>query len=180
MLKKMFLMMIMGCFLFSFLVVQNAQADYVSIPAAAFKGTTGQSEYQIITTTGHWYLGSPQHYVSKTGSSGRLVAPVNFPSIRGSGLATITQMKVRLFDYTSKGRIVVRLIRVHLETGAWETVYRINSGKAGKPGSITKTVSAGSSRGVDNAKYTWFIEAEFINPGQNLDLGLYSVRIEFQ
>ena len=172
--------MFMGCFLFVFLAVKDVQADYVSIPAAAFKGTTGQSEYSIITTTGHWYLSSPQHYVSKTGSSGRLVAPVYFPSIRANGLATITQMRVKLFDYTNKGRVIIRLIRVNLETGNWETVYKVNTGKSDKPGSVTKTISGGSARGVNNAKYTWFIEAEFINPGKNLELGLYSVRIEFQ
>lgn len=178
--KRAFVILAWGGFLFLFTSGLTIYADYVSIPAAAFKGTTGQSEYSIITTTGHWYLSYPQHYVSKTGSSGRLVAPVYFPSIRPSGLATITQMRVRLFDYTSKGRVLVRLIRVNLETGNWETVYKVNTGKSGKPGSVTKTISAGSGRGVNNAKYAWFIEAEFINPGNSLELGLNSVRIEYK
>jgi len=173
--KRILLISIMFCFMFICMSLEDTHAEYISVPAAAFKGATESDNYIIVTTSGHWYLGGAQHYISKVGDSGKLVAPVNFPM----SYAMVTQMKVNLFDYTNKGRVVVRLIRVNLDTGDWNTVYKVDSGKVKTPGSIIKTDNTGSSRTIDNGKYAWFLEAHFINPGQDLELAVFSARLEY-
>ena len=64
-----------------------------------------------------------------------------------------------------------------LETGEWAEVYKINSGKAAKPGGMIKTDAQGKNRGIDNSRYAWFLEADFNRGGQ--DMYLFSVRIEY-
>ncbi len=173
MIKK--LMSIIGgfCFLYFSLALKPVQAEYVSVPAAAFRGITENTAYHVVTTPGFWYKGTPGHYVGKNQNPGKLIAPVNFPVSYG----TVTQMRTSLYDSTDKGRIILRLIRVDLETGEWTVVYKVNSGKAAKPGGMIKTDSQGNNTGIDNSKYAWFLEADFNKAGE--DLWLFSVRIEY-
>jgi hypothetical protein len=173
--KRVILISVVFFLLFVFMAWEYSFAEYVSIPAAAFKGATETDNYIIVTTSGHWYLGGAMHYISKVGDSGKLVAPVNFPM----SYTMATQMRVNLFDYTNKGRIVVRLIRVDLNTGDWKTVFKVDSGKVKTPGAIIKTDNTGANRTIDNGKYAWFVEAHFINPGQDLELAVFSVRLEY-
>lgn len=173
MFKKMVLIIGGFCFLYFSLAMTPVQAEHVSVPAAAFKGSTGSTDYQIVTTRGFWYKGTPAHYVVIDGSPGKLIAPVNFPIAYGA----VTQLRARFFDSTNTGRILLRLIRVDLTTGEWKEVYKVNTGKSAKRGPMTKTDSKGAHTKIDNSRYAWFLEADFSRAG--LELGLYSVRIEF-
>jgi len=173
MIKRVIIILGGFCLLYFSLALKPVQAEYVSVPAAAFRGSTGNIDYQVVTTTGFWYKGIPSHYIGINENPGKLIAPVNFPISYGS----VTEMKVRLNDSTDKGRITVRLIRVDLETSEWVAVYRINSGKVAKSGFMTKTDSQGTHTGIDNSRYAWFLEAAFNTGGQNL--WLFSVRIEY-
>ena len=161
------------CLLYFSLALKPVQAEYVSVPAAAFRGSTGNTDYRVVTTTGFWYKGTPSHYIDIIGKPGKLIAPVNFPISYG----TVTQMRVRLNDSTKEGRIILRLIRVDLETGEWTEVYKVNSGKAAKPGFMIRKDSQGNHTGIDNARYAWFLEADINKADQNL--WIFSVRIEY-
>ncbi len=163
-----------GFFLLYFvLALKPVQAEYVSVPAAAFRGITENTAYHVVTTPGFWYKGTPGHYVGKNQNPGKLISPVNFPVSYGN----VTQMRASLYDSTDKGRILLKLIRVDLETGEWTEVYKVNSGKAKKSGGMIKTDFQGNNTGIDNSKYAWFLEADFSEAGQ--DLWLFSVRIEY-
>ena len=173
MIKRVILILGGVCLLYFSLASMPVQADYISVPAAAFRGETGDVDYRVVTTTGFWYKGTPSHFIGINNKPGKLIAPVNFPISYG----TVTQMRVRLNDSTKEGRIILRLIRVDLETGEWTEVYKVNSGKAAKRGFMIKTDSQGTRNGIDNARYAWFLEADFNKADQNL--WLFSVRIEY-
>ncbi len=173
MIKRVIVILGGFCLLYFSLALKPVQAEYVSVPAAAFRGITENADYQIVTTRGFWYKGTPAHYIGKIENPGKLITPVNFPVSYG----TVTQMRASLYDSTNKGRIILRLIRVDLETGEWVAVYKVNSGKAAKSGGMIKTDSQGNNTGIDNSKYAWFLEADFNRAGQ--DLWLFSVRIEY-
>lgn len=173
MLKKSIFILCVFCLLFFVSALSYIQAEYISIPAGAFRGETEYEAYRISFPI-HWYLGAGSHLIQKEDNKGYLIAPVYFPMSYVSAI----KMRVSMFDNTNTGFIKVSLIRVDCETGEWDVVYKVTSGKAAKPGGVTKTDAVGAPKSVDNSKYAWILRAWFNKADDNL--ALYSVRIEYQ
>ena len=170
--RKIIIMALFSLFFLSSLSI-HAQEGYVSVPAAAFKGSSDMEDYNITTyTDDNW-----PHYV-KMRSTGAVLAPVNFP-IEG---VQVKSMRVTLYDDTDWGEVGITLFRVSLWSGNQTKVFDVWSGDIATPGLVRMSDWTGKARYVDNSKYAWFIMVWFAigNQAAADNLRFYGVKIKYK
>ncbi len=153
---------------YSTFMMSPVLADYVTVPATAFK--SGSSSYDALWPSTGEYV-----YLSGSGG-GNLHAPVYLPDS-----VTIKNMRVVYVDNHVDHNFIVSLKRQNVFTpGSIDTLFQFNSSGADSivQYGIDNTTPINSYRKVQNGPVTWFISVIFQE--STTSLHIYSIQIDYE
>jgi len=166
---------IFGCLCFFCVLVSSlmAQADWVSIPAAAF--THGQYQYPYAL----WYSTSGWGVQMESAAWGTLVAPVYFSNADGK---MVKRMTAVVGDTSTTSKVIVTLYRVNEWDGSYTEVFSVSSGDADTyTGRASLADWTSNARLINNLNYSWWIHAHFSGtPLEEDKVKLFSVKIKYE
>jgi hypothetical protein len=167
--------MIFGCLCFFCVSALSlmAQADWVSVPAAAF--THGQYQYPYAL----WFDTYGWGVEMASDAWGLLVAPVYFSNADGK---YVKNMVARVEDTSTTSKVIVTLYRVNEWNGTCTAVFSVSSGDAETyTGRASLSDWSGTARLINNTGYSWFISAHFSgSPFEEAKVKLFSVSIKYE